>query len=297
MGFFFVLPSALALWVVVCSWSRSVEKWLSFDDVPFFGLARHVRSVDPFSKKEWYDVKAPNQFANRQVCKTPVTRTIGTKIASDGLKGRVFTVNLADLQKDEDQAHRNIKLCVEDVQGRECLTNFHGMDLTTDKLRSLVRKWQTLIEASVDCKTTDGYIIRMFCIGFTRRRPNQIRKTSYAQSAQIRKIRAKMVDIMTNEGSSNDLKDLVKKFIPEAIGKQIEKACHGVYPLQNVYIRKVKVLKKPKLDLYKLSELHGTGAEDTGKIVDTDVPGEDRLGRKTGDDKEADADMEETTEA
>ena len=32
------------------------------------------------------------------------------------------------------------------------------------------------------------------------------------------------------------------------IGKEIEKACHGVYPLQNVYIRKVKMLKKPKFD-------------------------------------------------
>jgi len=239
--------------------------------------------VDPFVKKEWYDVKAPSTFTNRQVGKTPVTKTIGTKIASEALKGRVYQVSLADLQKDEDQSHRKVKLIVEDVQGTKCLTNFHGMDLTTDKLRSLVRKWQSLIEAHVDVKTTDGYFLRMFAIGFTKRRPNQIRKTTYAQTAQVRQIRKKMMDIMTREATTCDLKDLVVKFIPEVIGKQIEKECQGIYPLQNVYIRKVKVLKSPKFDPSKLLELHGESGpavaaavatpaattEDTGAKVET----------------------------
>ena len=64
-----------------------------------------------------------------------------TEIASDGLKGRVFECSLADLQNDE-IAYRKFKLICEDVQGRNVLTNFHGMDLTTDKLRSMVKKWQ-----------------------------------------------------------------------------------------------------------------------------------------------------------
>merc|ERR1711988_1102354 len=193
---------------------------------------------------------------------------MGTKIASEGLKGRVFELSLADLNNDEDQAFRKIKLVAEDVQGYNILTNFHGMDMTRDKLASLIKKWQSLIEGNVDVKTTDGYTLRMFCIAFTDKMPNQLAKKCYANSAQVRAIRKKMVDIMRDEASKCDLKELVLKLIPEYMGTEIEKACAGIYPLQNVFIRKVKVLKKPKFDLVKLMELHtGDGAEETGAKV------------------------------
>ncbi|KAK9101708.1 hypothetical protein Sjap_018962 [Stephania japonica] len=187
-------------------------------------------------------------------------------IASEGLKHRVFEISLADLQGDEDQSYRKIRLRAEDVQGR------NGMDFTTDKLRSLVRKWQTLIEAHVDAKTTDNYTLRLFCIGFTKRRPNQVKRTCYAQTSQVKQIRRKMVEIMTNQASTCDLKELVQKFIPEVIGKEIEKATASIYPLQHVFIRKVKILKAPKFDLGKLMEVHGY-SEDVG--VKVDRPAED----------------------
>merc|ERR1712178_324732 len=151
--------------------------------------------------------------------------------------GRVLEVSLGDLNKNEDDAYRKMKLRVEDVQGSQALCNFWGMDFTTDKLRSLVRKWQSLIEANVDVKTVDGYVLRCFCIGFTKKRPFQIRKTSYAQSAQIRAIRKKLVAIMTKE-----------------VGEcELIKACEGIYPLTNVFIRKVKILKAPKFDAARLA--------------------------------------------
>uniref|UniRef100_G1STH1 Small ribosomal subunit protein eS1 n=1 Tax=Oryctolagus cuniculus TaxID=9986 RepID=G1STH1_RABIT len=196
--------------------------------------------VDPFSKKDWYDVKAPAMFNIRNIGKTLVTRTQGTKIASDGLKGRVFEVSLADLQNNE-VAFRKFKLITEDVQGKNCLTNFHGMDLTRDKMCSMVKKWQTMIEAHVDVKTTDGYLLRLFCVGFTKKCNNQIRKTSYAQHQQVRQIRKKMMEIMTREVQTNDLKEVVNKL-------------------------KVKMLKKPKFELGKFMELHGEGSS-SGKAT------------------------------
>jgi len=231
------------------------------------GLKKKV--IDPFTKKDWYDVKAPSTFTVRQIGKTLVNRTQGTKIASEGLKGRVYEMSLADLQddKDADRSFRKFKLIAEDVQGKNVLTNFHGMDLTTDKIRSIVRKWQTMIEANIDVKTTDGYTLRIFCIGFTRKDPNSQRKTCYAQHNQVKNIRRKMVEIITREVASNDVKEVVNKLIPDSIAKDIEKACHGIYPLHDVYIRKVKVLKKPRFDLGKLLELHGDSKDTSGAVV------------------------------
>ena len=177
-------------------------------------------------------------------------------------------MSLADLNNAEDLDYRKIKLVGEEVQGKSLLTNFYGMDMTRDKLNGLIRKWQSLIEASAEVKTTDGFVFRMFALGFTKRRPNQIRKTTYAQTAQARAIRKKMVDIMTAEASKSDLKGLVGKFIPEAISKQIEKACHGIYPLQNVFIRKVKLIKAPRFDIAKLMEVHGDVNIDVGTKLD-----------------------------
>jgi len=59
------------------------------------------------------------------------------------------------------------------------------MDFTTDKLRSLVRKWQTLIEAHVEVKTTDGYVLRMFCIGFTKKRAGQVKVTLHVDTLHM----------------------------------------------------------------------------------------------------------------
>eukprot|EP00178_Gracilaria_changii_P008023 TRINITY_DN24851_c0_g1_i1.p1 TRINITY_DN24851_c0_g1~~TRINITY_DN24851_c0_g1_i1.p1 ORF type:complete len:259 (+),score=49.11 TRINITY_DN24851_c0_g1_i1:35-811(+) len=230
------------------------------------------KTVDPMTLKEWYDIKAPSIFQVRNPGKTLVTRTKGTKIASEGLKGRVFEFSLGDLNNDEDLGYRKVKLCCEDVQGTSVLTNFHGMDLTRDKLCSLIKKWQTLIEAQVDVRTTDGYLLRISCIGFTKKQDNQIKQTCYAQASQIRAVRKKMCDIMAEEAGKCDLRELVLKFIPENISGEILKAVQSIYPMQNVYIRKVKALKKPKFDLVKLMEMHGDNTtEDIGMEMEREV--------------------------
>ncbi len=67
-----VVLAALVLHWRLCA--RGVGLSLNTARVRAFALC----SVDPFSRKEWYEVKAPSSFAVRNACKTCVNRTSGT---------------------------------------------------------------------------------------------------------------------------------------------------------------------------------------------------------------------------
>merc|ERR1712156_1299749 len=129
--------------------------------------------------------------------------------------------------------------------------------MTRDKLCTLVKKWHTLIEAFAQARTSDGYTVRMFSIGFTQRRGRQVKATCYAKNSQQKLIRQKMMEIMVSECQKSTLKDLFKNFLAENVSK---------------LIKKVKVLKKPKFDLTKLMELYQSNAEKQTKTADPTEP-------------------------
>lgn len=48
-----------------------------------------------------------------------------------------------------------------------------------------------------------------------------------------------MVETITEEIVKSDLKEVVNKLRPDSIAKEIEKKCQSIYPLHDVFIRKV----------------------------------------------------------
>jgi small subunit ribosomal protein S3Ae len=222
------------------------------------------KTADPMTRKEWYDVVAPAvpglDKDKRQFTKTLVNKTVALKRSEDNLKGRIFEVNLADLTastNETNHGYRKMLFRVDHVVGRNCITNFHGMALTTDKLRSLIKKKCTLIEARTVVATTDGYMLQVSLIGFTARKDNQVKRNWYAQSSTVRQIRKRMVDHTKAALSKTDLQGCVKKFISELPASEMPRACLEFFPMTNVFIRKVKLLKSPKFDVSKLLDAHG----------------------------------------
>jgi len=55
--------------------------------------------------------------------------------------------------------------------------------------------------------------------------------------------------------------EVLGNLITDAIGEEIKTKCKFIYPLTNIYIRKVKTVKKPKFDVSKLNDLHKDAPE------------------------------------
>lgn len=82
-----------------------------------------------------------------------------------------------------------------------------------------------------------------------------------------------MTAIMTELGTKGDLKSLVKELISAPIGENIARDASSVFPIKDCFIRKVKVLKKPKFDVTELMEWHNADekvAGDVGKPVEAE---------------------------
>lgn len=220
-------------------------------------------------KKEWWTIRAPGLFAERNFTISPVNVTQGERLSSDNMKGRVYTVSLGDLH--HTAPYRKMKLVVDEEQdkgSKVALTNFYGMDTTRDHLCSLIKKWHSLIDCFVDAKTSDGFLLRLFVTCSTRKAKNQQRATSYAQVSQVKQIRKIMHTIVMREVKKNTLRDLVPKLMNDSISQEILKKASTIYPVQNCIIKKVKSVKRPRFDMTQLLSMHleqqvKVGAENT----------------------------------
>jgi len=224
--------------------------------------AKKKKQTDTFLKKEWYVVKVPTYFSNQQnkwrIGYTPAKKAGARK----QLDNRTFVVNLGDLQDDwkknehTEYNYKKYTFATEEVFGFKLLTQWHGMEITRDKRCSLIRKRHSMIQCTVDAKTTDGYILRVMALAFTARQQGQVKKNAYAKHSQERIMRARMRDVIKNHISSETLQGVVNKLNDDVLGKDILKTCKLIYPLKDSLIEKVKVMRKPKRDVSRLMEMH-----------------------------------------
>lgn len=95
-----------------------------------------------------------------------------------------------------------------------------------------------------------------------------------------------MVQIMQAEVAKGQLRDCVKSLVVGKIETAMKTLTNRIFPLEPVHIIKAKMVKKPKMDIIKLMEIHEKGDADEGMAVDEEPDAQNTLSAETKETKE-----------
>ena len=155
------------------------------------------RKIDGWKSKEWFNIEAP-VYLNRTI--------VGNTMAGDPslLLGRNVETTVGELTNDMTKNNTKVILRINNVVGDIATTDLVGHELTTDYVRSIVKRQTSRIDANIEVKTKDGYVIRVKPTCFTIKR---------ARSSQIKAIREVMIEIVKRRAYESDF----ETFMQEAI--------------------------------------------------------------------------------
>lgn len=94
-----------------------------------------------FAKKEWFQLISPAAVKKTvpigwTCCKRPT----GTERVQDFLNGRIAEMCYGDITQDVKDIPKKIKLIVEEVNGKSCVTSFYGFELMRDVVMDKLKK-------------------------------------------------------------------------------------------------------------------------------------------------------------
>ena len=208
------------------------------------------RDRHPFAKKEWFQVMAPATFKEtKQVGWTVCKKPVGTQIISDFLKNRVAEITYADIKESGANVNKKIKIRIDEINGNACFTSFYQYEVAKERIQSLLKKRQSLIEVIVEVKTKEGVVLRLSLIAVTSRRPGQTKLNSYAQSSKIRVFRKKLSAELTKLAAERSCNDFVNDIVTDALNTKLDSFSGRIIPGIKTLIAKVKISKNNNIDL------------------------------------------------
>ena len=187
------------------------------------------RKIDGWKSKEWFNIEAP-VYLNRAI--------VGNTMAGDPslLMGRNVETTVGELTNDMTKNNTKVILRINNVVGDIATTDLVGHELTTDYVRSIVKRQTSRIDANIEVKTKDGYVIRVKPTCFTIKR---------ARSSQIKAIREVMIEIVKKRASETDFETFMQEAILGRLSAAIYRQAKFIYPLRRVEIRKTHVEAMP----------------------------------------------------
>ncbi len=209
---------------------------------------------DRWSLKKWYRVLAPPIFNFVEVGEVPA-------LDPSYLLNRTLEVTLYDLTGDITKLHIKLKFQIVYVEGDTAYTQFKGMELARDYIRSLVRRGTSKVDGYFDVYTADGHHLRVASLVITAHR---------AKKSQERAIRKVAREIIEEWAANNTFYDFIKKAVFGDLANAIMEKARKIYPLKASEIMKIKVFSAPPITKETLTQ--GTAAAQEAKESEAAAP-------------------------
>jgi len=252
------------------------------------------KQVDPMSKKDWVQLTLAQYKggllrpeSDHKGSWTVVNRSAGTVLASTNLLGRQFEIRADDVNRDMTKGEHQesiplnnfvLKYKVVAVKNDEkaCVCLPCGIRPTKGHLGFQMKKMHTTIDACVDFKTSDGYLVRVMVKAITKKQKDSVKSSAYAKASQVRLIREKLKEVVKEECSKKGLSVIVHEmFATRRLSSCLEQSTIPIYPLGEEFMFWLRILKEPqtkfKYDMLTVEaqdDMEEDSGEDMGEEAD-----------------------------
>ena len=208
---------------------------------------------DKWRIKKWLIVKAPLPFGGDSVAYIPIT-------SEDKAIGRVVGTTLFDILK-QDPQHYSIKLYfqIESIEGDIAHTIAKGHEYSREYLRSMVRRGSSSIRLIKNFTTRDQAVVQAQIIVFTVGQLNTSRKHA---------IRSVTDEVVKHKATELTYNQFAQEAVIGKIASDVYNAAKKISRLRHVGVSKIKLIKKPSIEVEDIVTLKPTSET----VEDVDVP-------------------------
>jgi len=187
-------------------------------------IRRRLR--DTWKYKQLYKITNPKEFGESE---------IGTTPARDPnlLLSRKVEATMRELSGDFSKQYVKLRFQISDVAGDTAHTRFMGHQVTTDYVRSMIRRGTSRIDAIMKLETKDGKKLKVHMLAITIKR---------AKSSQQRYIRETMEKLVKETAANKTLNELVEDIIKGKLASSVYHETKKIYPLKRVETIKTRVI-------------------------------------------------------
>ncbi|NPA86861.1 MAG: 30S ribosomal protein S3ae [Candidatus Diapherotrites archaeon] len=187
---------------------------------------RRVRAVDPWKTKQWFVIKAPKVFGEKDVGQTAAQEP-------DMLIGRTVEVLGSEVTGSLSHLQYLLWFKINKVVGSNAFTDLVGYELERSFMKRLTRRHISKVEVVFDVETRDKKKLHVKAIAWTAVKVSRKKRTD---------MRKKMMEMITEEAKKKDKDELIKEFFAGDLTKRIAEELKKIAPIRRVEIAKVRYI-------------------------------------------------------